>query len=33
MAWDKYANEVPLKEGALDLLKFLRTTNRRYRYQ
>ncbi|HHU73489.1 MAG TPA: HAD family phosphatase [Clostridiales bacterium] len=24
MAWDKYANEVPLKEGALDLLKFLK---------
>lgn len=27
MAWDKYMNEVPLKEGVLDLLKYLKSNN------
>lgn len=27
MAWDKYMNEVPLKEGAMELLKYLKGAN------
>jgi len=27
MAWDKYLNEVPLKEGAIELLKWLKANN------
>ncbi len=27
MAWDKYTTKVPLKEGALDLLRFLKENN------
>lgn len=27
MAWDKYTNEVPLKEGALELLQYLKDNN------